>query len=215
MLSSVEYATLGCGKCKVPVPVPGNCTISAALRQQNWKLIVGMFAKCAKAPQDNSTKEDTQRMCGWWNPSGAVLSPEKEEQQRQKARSYPDQTEHPVPVELVAESKPAAFQSGEWSKWGGFVDPSTGLPDEVVLFDMSSDPNEHTDVAAQNPDVVKKMIARLEELRRSEWHDPQWPSYSSCDTTSTPGVYTGDCALQKAPNQAAAKAKGRAAPWLG
>jgi arylsulfatase len=39
------------------------------------------------------------------------------------------------------------------------------LATETALYDMESDPGEMNDLAAQNPDVVKKLIEYAEKAR--------------------------------------------------
>ena len=43
-----------------------------AIRVGDYKLIVGMFARCGRDPNRAGANEDfiTQRMCGWWLPMG-------------------------------------------------------------------------------------------------------------------------------------------------
>ena len=43
-----------------------------AIRVGDYKLIVGMFARCGRDPNRAGADEDfiTQRMCGWWLPMG-------------------------------------------------------------------------------------------------------------------------------------------------
>lgn len=52
-----------------------------------------------------------------------------------------------------------ALRDGNWKLvW------KAALPPKVELFDLLADPNETTDQAAQNPDVVKRMQARITDL---------------------------------------------------
>ena len=56
-----------------------------------------------------------------------------------------------------------AFQSGNWRLT---ADHARGEPfenDKWGLYDMSHEPNELTDVSAQNPDVVKQLMAQWNE----------------------------------------------------
>ncbi|MGA8958277.1 MAG: hypothetical protein WB503_23020, partial [Pseudolabrys sp.] len=54
------------------------------------------------------------------------------------------------------------------------------LPGKTELFDLAADPNEKNDVAAQNPDVVRDLEARLVayamQQKMSEWLKAQ-PDY--------------------------------------
>jgi arylsulfatase A-like enzyme len=54
------------------------------------------------------------------------------------------------------------------------------LPGKTELFDLSTDPSEKTDVAAQNPDVVfdleSRLLAYAKEQKMSEWLKAQ-PDY--------------------------------------
>ena len=54
------------------------------------------------------------------------------------------------------------------------------LPGKTELFDLTADPNEKNDVAAQNPDVVRDLEARLiayaKQQKMSEWLKAQ-PDY--------------------------------------
>ena len=54
------------------------------------------------------------------------------------------------------------------------------LPGKTELFDLTADPNEKNDVAAQNPDVVRDLEARLiayaKQQKTSEWLKAQ-PDY--------------------------------------
>lgn len=52
-----------------------------------------------------------------------------------------------------------ALRDGNWKLvW------KAALPPKVELFDLSSDPSETTDLAAQNPDIVARMQVRIAEL---------------------------------------------------
>ena len=52
-------------------------------------------------------------------------------------------------------------------------DPVTGLPGKTQLFNLAEDPGESTDVAAQYPDIVRDLEARLlayaKEQKPSLW----------------------------------------------
>jgi uncharacterized sulfatase len=51
----------------------------------------------------------------------------------------------------------------------------TARPDKVWLFNLESDPTEQNNVAAQNPDQAKKMLAMLDE-HNAEQVEPAWPA---------------------------------------
>jgi hypothetical protein len=84
----------------------------------------------------------------------------------------------------------------------------------MVLFDISKDPNEHTDLAASLPDVVKALKSRIDELYAemaaggTTGKMPQWIPYKTCDV---PG---GSCELEYAALTAAANKKGCIDPWV-
>ena len=54
------------------------------------------------------------------------------------------------------------------------------LPGKTELFDLAADPGEKTDVAAQNPEVVRdledRLIAYAKQQKMSEWMKAQ-PDY--------------------------------------
>lgn len=131
----------------------GACQNSSAIRSGEWKLIVGMFAACAHAP--NSTAA-TERACGWHRYIDSVDSPFEEVAD---------------PESGYGSSGPAILPA-VWSPYG--------VP--VVLFNITADPEERRDVSDQHSDIVQKLLARLEEYRTGEWLDPQWPPYKTCDT---------------------------------
>ncbi len=51
----------------------------------------------------------------------------------------------------------------------------TARPDKVWLFNLDSDPTEQNNVADENPDHTKKMLAMLDE-HNAEQIDPAWPA---------------------------------------
>ena len=83
-----------------------------------------------------------------------------------------------------------------------------------MLYHIADDPTEHHDLAAQHPDIVSQMLARLQQLRASEWHDPQWPPTASGEPPTRCDTPTGDCSLQKAQMKAAAAKKGCIDVWM-
>jgi hypothetical protein len=61
----------GCGgKTSSATHPPGQCEESIAIRVGDYKLIVGMFARCGRDPNATSPDDIVQRMCGWWVPKG-------------------------------------------------------------------------------------------------------------------------------------------------
>jgi arylsulfatase A-like enzyme len=64
-------------------------------------------------------------------------------------------------TEVVYNVEPmmAAIRQGPWKLvW------KTMLPSKVELFDLASDPGEKNDVAAQHPEIVAKLEARVQQL---------------------------------------------------
>jgi hypothetical protein len=59
--------------------------------------------------------------------------------------------------------------------------------DDYLLFDLEADPYEHHDVKDKYPDVLKQMMARLEEYRKS-LVPAQWPPH---DPASFPENFNG------------------------
>lgn len=162
--------------------VKGTCQNSSAIRVGDWKLIAGMYAACA-APGAMNSSAAIERACGWHryvNGSAAEPAPASE----------PGSAGH-WPIELPEPARPSA---------------AADLP--VVLFNISADPNERDDVSAQNPDVVAKLLSRIDEYAAGEWMDPQWPGYSVCDTPD------GSCAMQRAAYIATAAKRGCCGPFV-
>ena len=53
----------------------------------------------------------------------------------------------------------------------------------LLELGVALSPNEHTDVSAQQPAVVARLAARIEELAAGpDVHAPQWIPYLACDT---------------------------------
>lgn len=77
---------------------------------------------------------------------------------------------------------------------------ATGIP--VALFNIANDPEELHDVAAEQQEVVQRMLARLDKERSSEWHEPQWEGTNACDTPD------GSCKPRHLAYSAAALRKG-------
>merc|ERR1712203_250933 len=51
------------------------------------------------------------------------------------------------------------------------------------LFDVFSDPNEHDNIAAQQPDIFTSMLARIREINRTTFSPARgWKHDSTCDT---------------------------------
>jgi arylsulfatase A-like enzyme len=55
--------------------------------------------------------------------------------------------------------------------------PSTECPNGYCLFNVNSDPNEHEEVSAAHPDVVKKMIAQMDQVLKTY---TQYKADASC-----------------------------------
>jgi arylsulfatase A-like enzyme len=63
--------------------------------------------------------------------------------------------------EIVYNVEPfrAALREGDWKLvW------TTLLPSKVEIYDLAKDPNETTNLAAENPELVRKLQARVEQL---------------------------------------------------
>jgi len=58
---------------------------------------------------------------------------------------------------------------------------------KVSLFDISTDPNEKSDLSAQYPDVLNSLLARVEFYRKSA----EKPWYPASDTNSDPKNFNG------------------------
>lgn len=60
------------------------------------------------------------------------------------------------------------FVSGALGFWrdGKVRSEQTALNTRALLYNLSSDPFEDVDVAAENPEVVKTMLARVEKMER-------------------------------------------------
>jgi arylsulfatase A-like enzyme len=88
------------------------------------------------------------------------------------ALTGPDQTGR---TELVLQGSGLSLRSGNWKYIEASNRPAVnkqtntelGNAPEPQLYDLASDPGETRNVAAAQPDLVKKMQARLDELRRS------------------------------------------------
>lgn len=72
----------------------------------------------------------------------------------------------------------------------------------VALYNIATDPEEQIDMAMEQPAIVQRMMARLDEARLSEWHEPQWPGTNACDTPD------GSCKMRRAAYMIAAARKG-------
>ena len=51
------------------------------------------------------------------------------------------------------------------------------MPDQLALFDMLADPWEKNDIAAEHPDIVKRMDGELEAWRKSVEHSGSGADY--------------------------------------
>ena len=77
-----------------------------------------------------------------------------------------------------------------------------------MLFNITADPEERHDLSAQHPDVVARLLARIQEFQASEWLDPQWEPYKTCDTAG------GSCAKQAAAYKKSARKRGCCGPFV-
>ena len=99
--------------------------------------------------------------------------------------------------------------SGESQVLGSFSAPqapSVGPP--VALFNIFEDPTEHVDLSESHPEIVRQLMARLDELYGEMVAGgttglmPQWVPYHTCDTPDK------SCARQPVPLNLAALRKG-------
>jgi len=63
--------------------------------------------------------------------------------------------------------------------------PPSPSPDAVLLFDLEQDPYEHSDVSAQQPEIVQKLLDRIAEIDKTVV--PMGKSDKSCPKR-TPSV---------------------------
>lgn len=64
-------------------------------------------------------------------------------------------------------------QALRWGKWKAIKLDVTKISDPAIeLYDLTKDPQEINNVAAQNPDIVKKMAELFSKEHR---YDPDWP----------------------------------------
>lgn len=138
----------------------GACQNSSAIRVGDWKLIVGMFATCASNPNSSALAE---RLCGWHRYIGKNSGSDGIGEAIDSESGFGPSGPPPLPS-----------RASNWHR--------ESLSPPVVLFNVSADPEERHDLAAQHPDIVKKLLMRLDNYRAQEWMDPQWPPYNTCDT---------------------------------
>lgn len=93
------------------------------------------------------------------------------------ANATPPRVEVPIAPSSIL-SYPWKFLKGPqwWSGWQGPVYPNASSPANSpnvwdfcgtgCLFNLESDPGEHTNVAAQHPDLVRTLSARIDELAK-------------------------------------------------
>jgi arylsulfatase A-like enzyme len=58
-----------------------------------------------------------------------------------------------------------AVRSGQWKLRHAFDKEKDSHPDKLELYDLSKDPGETRDLAAQHPDVVKRLSQAMTEIR--------------------------------------------------
>jgi arylsulfatase len=58
-----------------------------------------------------------------------------------------------------------AVRSGSWKLRHAFDKEKDGNPDKLELYDLSKDPGETRDLAAQHPDEVKRLTEAMTEIR--------------------------------------------------
>jgi arylsulfatase A-like enzyme len=58
-----------------------------------------------------------------------------------------------------------AVRSGSWKLRHAFDKEKDGNPDKLELYDLSKDPGETRDLAAQHPDVVQRLTQAMTEIR--------------------------------------------------
>jgi arylsulfatase A-like enzyme len=64
-------------------------------------------------------------------------------------------------------------QAVRWGKWKAIKLAVTKISDPAIeLYDLDKDPREVNNIAAQNPQVVKKMAELFSKEHR---YDPDWP----------------------------------------
>merc|ERR1711972_1210822 len=109
-----------------------------------------MFARCAQAVNNS-----TERLCGWHQPPSVRLG-DAGVQTIPRQRTFIDDNEaiedYPVPAD---------------SELANFLLNQTAASDQppVVLFNIDEDPTESKDVATYNPEVVRTLLMRIDELR--------------------------------------------------
>ena len=125
----------GCGGAPgttSPTHPPGPCEDSMAIRQGDYKLIVGQFARCGRDPM---ASEIAQRMCGWWLPLSA-----------------PENTKR---IAEIAEARELNINA---SAQGARLKATEGAALPVMLFHIPTDPNERDDLSTTMPTVVSAML---------------------------------------------------------
>jgi hypothetical protein len=74
--------------------------------------------------------------------------------------------------------------------------PSGWYNTTVQLFNMATDPYEHHDVAAANPDIIKQMMAELQAVNATvvpqQTNDPNCPAF---DPKANNGTYVPWCGI--------------------
>jgi arylsulfatase len=59
-----------------------------------------------------------------------------------------------------------AVRSGKWKLRHAFDAGKTTNPERLELYDLSTDPAESRDVAGQHPEIVKRLVAAMDAIRK-------------------------------------------------
>jgi arylsulfatase A-like enzyme len=59
-----------------------------------------------------------------------------------------------------------AVRSGQWKLRHAFDAGKNTNPEKIELYDLSADPAEYRDVAAEHPEIVKGLVAAMDEIRK-------------------------------------------------
>ncbi|MEI6235528.1 MAG: sulfatase-like hydrolase/transferase [Planctomycetota bacterium] len=175
-------------------PSPGRVTHNTPLRAGKGTIFEGGVRTCAfatwpgKIPAGQTIKEPVHIID--WYPTLLKLAQASPEQKRtvdgrdiwpvltQNAKSP-----HDAILLSGTNGTSAAIRMGEWKLLVGAADSGVGEeeegpkkakkkkagedgPQSVLLFNLEKDISEKTNVATENPEIVKKLRARLDELRK-------------------------------------------------
>ena len=216
----------------------GACANSSAIRVGNYKLIVGMWAACSKnngsinprmcawwdpdaaeppappPPIPAQCEAALESLCGKVQSSQkACTNCLKANSAKLGAAGCTVQTAGAfcnggaaVHDNLDAIEGPFSGESQVLGSFAAPQAPSVGPP--VALFNIFEDPTEHVDLSESHPEIVRQLMARLDELYGEMVAGgttglmPQWVPYHTCDTPDK------SCARQPVPLNAAALRKG-------